>query len=102
MLYNFVVGVDYISLAGINTFNLDGSNSVFTVDIPLNNDNVYELTETFFSNLAFQLPPPERVTINPDRAETTILDDDSKSLILLHVLLGGGILHLEDLYKRPK
>ena len=78
MLYNFVVGADYTSPAGVNTFNLDGSNSVFTVDIPLNNDNIYELTETFFSNLAFPFAPPERVIINPDRAETTILDDDSK------------------------
>ena len=78
MLYNFVVGADYTSPAGVNTFNLDGSNSVITVDIPLNNDDIYELTEIFFSNLAFPFAPPERVTINPNRAKITILDDNSK------------------------
>ena len=76
MLYNFVAGADYTSPAGVNTFNLECG--VITVDITLNDDNINERNETFFSNLAFLFPPPERVTINPDRAETTILDDDSK------------------------
>ena len=48
------------------------------INAPYIANDIYELTEIFFSNLAFPFAPPERVTINPNRAKITILDDNSK------------------------
>ena len=46
--------------------------------VPLIRDNTTELTEQFGASLAFPGAPPSRVSLAPDTAQVTILDDDSQ------------------------
>ena len=48
------------------------------IDIPVTimNNNVYELTEKFNGVLSFPGDPVPRVTLSPNSADVTILDDD--------------------------
>ena len=54
--------------------------TTLTVDAPvlLVNDTIFELTEQFGASLAFPGAPPPRVTLAPDAAQVTILDDDGQ------------------------
>ena len=63
---------------GPQTYTIDASNSVFAINIPLINDNIFEINETFQARLNFPGQPPERVRMDTDSTHATILDDDSK------------------------
>ena len=65
---------DYSGFAGIEftvTRTVDAS-------IPLIDDTTFELSELFGASLAFPGTPPSRVTLAPDTAQVTILDDDGQ------------------------
>ena len=57
---------------------LNESKTTTSVDIPILNDNWYELTEHFTVNLSFSGEPIPGVMFNPSSAEVVILDDDGK------------------------
>ena len=46
--------------------------------VSLIDDTVFELTEQFGASLAFPGAPPPRVTLTPDAAQVTILDNDGQ------------------------
>ena len=46
------------------------------ISVTIININTYELTETFNETLTFPGDPNPRVTLAPDTAQITILDDD--------------------------
>ena len=48
------------------------------MSIPITNDNVAESTERFISRLTGFTPSDAAVTLNPDEAVITIIDDDRK------------------------
>ena len=49
-----------------------------TISVNIMNDDAYELTETFSATLSFDGAPVPRVTLSPDAAIATILDDDGE------------------------
>ena len=75
-------GADYVNF-GVISYIFSPSQSRFTVQVPLINDTVFELTERLSASLRFvggEAPP--RVTIDPGIAEIIILDDDGLFQIL--------------------
>ena len=68
-------GNDY---TGISSFSLTFGPTTSSIDIlvDINNDNVFELTEMFSAALSFPGDPIPRVTLLPDSAQITIIDDD--------------------------
>ena len=56
------------------TFGPNSNRSEILVTIV--DDNVYELTEKFNGVLSFPGDPVPRVTLSPNSADVTILDDD--------------------------
>ena len=54
-------------------------NTDTTINVTIMNDDAYELTETFSASLSFDGDPVPRVTLSPDAAVATILDDDGES-----------------------
>ena len=48
------------------------------ISVHINDDSTYELTELFNISLAFPGAPPPRVSLAPDTAQVTILDDDGQ------------------------
>ncbi len=58
-------------------FTFNSFNDFVRVPIPLMNDSIYELTETFIAGLSFTSDFPPRTTISPDNATITIIDDES-------------------------
>ncbi len=58
-------------------FAFNGSNHFIRVPIPLMNDVIYELTETFTTGLSSTSDVPPRTTISPNNATITIIDDES-------------------------
>jgi hypothetical protein len=67
-------GSDYSGFAGEFTF--DSTTRTVNAPVPLVDDSIFELTELFGASLAFPGDPPSRVTLAPDTAQVTILDDD--------------------------
>ena len=67
--YNGFVGLEFIFDSAISTVN---------VSVPVIGDNVFELIEQFGATLTFPGAPPPRVTLVPDSAQVTILDDDGQ------------------------
>ena len=73
----YIVGGDFL-LDAAGAYILSASESSFSVQVPLIDDGVFELTETLNASLSFSsAEAPPRVTISPDSAQITILDDDS-------------------------
>ena len=72
--------VDFDSTGAVFTFNAS-SQTMYFFDVPLVNDDVYELIENFNAQLTF-VEVADRVTIDPGSAQVQILDDDSKILII--------------------
>ncbi len=73
----FVEGDDFTNNGPfVLTFNR--SNQVAQVRVPLTNDSVYELTETFTAGLSFVSSVIPLVTFSPNEATVTIRDDESK------------------------
>ena len=70
-------GSDYRGFAGIE-FTFDSVTSTADVSVPLIGDNAFELTELFGASLAFPGARPPRVTLAPDTAQVTVLDDDGQ------------------------
>ncbi len=59
-------------------FTFNPSNQVTLVRVPLTDDGVYELTETFTASLSFISSAIPLVSFSPDEATVTIRDDKSK------------------------
>ena len=70
-------GGDYSGFAGID-FTFDSITLTVDASVPLIDDTAFELTEQFGASLAFPGAPPPRVTLAPDTAQVTILDDDGQ------------------------
>ena len=70
-------GSDYSGFAGID-FTFDSTTLTIDISVPLIDDAIFELTEQFGASLAFPGAPPPRVTLAPDAAQVTILDDDGQ------------------------
>lgn len=70
---------DYIGVPSPSTFTYSGTNSQpMCTTIPISDNQVLEETiEDFFVNLALSTAV-ERVSIDPDRAQVNILDNDRK------------------------
>ena len=77
MFFLHTDGSDYRDFSGID-FIFDST--TLTVDAPVSliDDGIFELTEQFGASLAFPGAPPPRVTLAPDAAQVTILDDDGQ------------------------
>ena len=54
----------------------DSVTTTIDVTVTIINDTVFELTESFSVFLSFPGDPVPRVTLAPDSAQTTIIDDD--------------------------
>ncbi len=59
-------------------FTFSPFNQFAQVRVPLTNDGVYELTETFTAGLSFVSSAIPLVSFSPDEATVTIRDDESK------------------------
>ncbi len=59
-------------------FTFNPSNQVSQVRVPLTDDGVYELTETFTAGLSFLSADIPLVTFSPSEATVTLSDDESK------------------------
>ena len=70
-------GSDYNGIASLD-FTFDSVTRTVDASVPLIGDDIFELTELFGANLSFPGVPPPRVTLAPDNAEVTILDDDGQ------------------------
>ena len=70
-------GSDYSGFAGID-FTFDSTTLTVDALVPLIDDAIFELTEQFGASLAFPGTPSPRVTLAPDAAQVTILDDDGQ------------------------
>ena len=71
-------GSDYTDFGLINV-TLSASMSQVTIPFPLIDDDVFEITEQLVANLSFGAGGgPDRVSIDPEFAEISILDDDGK------------------------
>ncbi len=71
-----VDGADFIN-DGSLVFTFFASYDFIQVRIPLIDDGIYELTETFTAGLSFTSDVPPRFTISPNNANITITDDES-------------------------
>lgn len=70
-------GSDYIDI-GVMIVTLSATQNAVTITFPLIDDDVFEITELLSASLSFGVEEPARVTISPDSAQISILDDDSK------------------------
>ena len=73
-LFPYVDGSDYVGVAGQYIF--DSTTTAIDVPVTISGDNVFELIELFNASLLFFGAPIPRVTLAPDSAQVTILDDD--------------------------
>ena len=74
-------GVDFDSAGAVFTFNAS-SETMYSFNVSLVDDNVYEFIENFTARLTF-VEAADRVTIDPGSAQVQILDDDGKLLIII-------------------
>ena len=77
--------VNFDSTGAVFTFNAS-SETMYSFNVPLVNDDVYEFIENFNAQLTF-VESADRVTIDPGSAQVQILDDDSKILNTTPVFL---------------
>ena len=70
-------GNDY---SGISNLLLTFNSITTVIDIPvtINDDNVYELTEMFSAAISFPGDPLPRVTLSPESALISIIDEDGQ------------------------
>ncbi len=73
-------GSDYQNL-GRESFNLTSSMPTFTFDLLLIDDEIFELAESLSARVNFFGMPPARVTLTPETAQLTILDNDGKTIL---------------------
>ena len=60
-----------------------------TIEVPLIDDDIFELNEVFIGNLV-SVSDDARVTIDPDMADINIVDDDSKGFVT-HYRSNGAV-----------
>ena len=82
VVYSLADGNDYNS---VGTFLLTFDSATTSIDVPVTiiDDTVFELTESFIVTLSFPGAPVPGVTLDPDSAQTTILDDDGWYIFLI-------------------
>jgi len=93
---------DYGALTSFSLGPFNNSVRQLTFSVSIVNDMIPENTETFIANLtvlpADQARLRNRVTVQPDSATVTILDDEGKRL---HVVLAIQIQHLSRFLQHP-
>jgi len=72
-------GSDY-QYSGRRIFTFCSALNIFSVAVPLLNDDISESTESFSASLSFVGAPPPNFTINPATADIEILDNDGKEV----------------------
>ena len=79
MQYNYTIieGSDYLN-EGVQTMVFNSYITQYTVNIPILNDDTFELNEDFQVILRFAHSVPSGVSISPAKASITIVDDDSE------------------------
>ena len=70
----YTAGSDFDSTGGVFTFNVS-SVMIYTFNVPLVNDDIYEFIENFIVQLSF-VEAAGRVTIDPDSAQVLIKESD--------------------------
>ena len=83
----FMTDGDDFTNIGITIYTFSPSQTRLTIQIPLINDAVFELTERLSASLRFVggVAPP-RVTIDPGTAEIIILDDDGSLVVCMDLV----------------
>ncbi len=76
MLVHSIGGLDFVDPGPI-TLQFDGSSTSRTVRITIIDDAIVEDDESFFGNLA---TTDAAVTVDPDEAEATIIEDNDGKL----------------------
>ena len=76
-------GEDFIT-PETHQFTLNSSQSIW-ISVPLINDNIFELSESFIVHLTSNVS--SGVSLNQSSATVTVLDDDGKSLDYLNICL---------------
>ncbi len=76
MLVHSIGGLDFVDPGPI-TLQFDGSSTNRTVRITIIDDAILEDNESFFGNLA---TTDAAVTVDPDEAEATIIEDNDGKL----------------------
>ena len=70
----YTAGADFDSTGGVFTFNASSA-TIYSFDVPLVSDDVYESIENFMTQLSFvDVADHERVTIDPNSAQVRIED----------------------------
>ena len=70
----YTAGDDFDSTGGVFTFNASSA-TIYSFDVPLVSDDVYESIENFTTQLSFvDVAEHERVTIDPNSVQVRIED----------------------------
>lgn len=83
-MFVYTAGSDFDSTGDVFTFNAS-SDTRYSFDVPLVNNNVYEFIENFNAQLSF-VEAAERVTIDPGTAQVEVLDDDGNLANLIYFM----------------
>lgn len=77
-----IAGEDYVVMTTGHRLTLNSDASAL-ISIPLINDKIFELTESFLVNISFSdgESPVPRVTLNQASATVAIFDNDGNSVI---------------------
>ena len=59
------------------------ANTLVDIPVTINDNNVYELTEMFSAAISFPGDPLPRVTLSPESALISIIDEDGQLQLLL-------------------
>ena len=75
----YTAGADFDSTGGVFTFNASSA-TIYSFDVPLVSDDVYESIENFTTQLSFvEVTDHERVMIDPNSAQVSIEDGNHKN-----------------------
>jgi hypothetical protein len=77
----FAAGSDYDGTVAPQVFIFSSDVRIITFQLPLIDDNTFEISENLTACLSFPGPmPPPRASIGPDTPDIIIVDEDSKYL----------------------
>ena len=73
------------------------ANTLVDIPVTINDNNVYELTEMFSAAISFPGDPLRRVTLSPESALISIIDEDGQlqlSMMLVAITVFNFLLFL--------
>jgi hypothetical protein len=71
-------GFDYNRTVAPHVFIFSSDVGTITFQLPLTNDSIFEISESLTASLSFPGSMPPRVSITPNTADITIVDEESK------------------------